>query len=114
MMTPLPTLLRDTCLAALAFSVVGQICGHGASVAAGSVGGVLNLAGLAISVSGNPGALMGRLALHNVTALAVLYVLLTRFEPVPAMLGLLAPLFAIAARTFLGPVLPAPAPGADR
>lgn len=114
MMTPLPTLLRDSCLAALAFSVVGQVCGQGASVAAGSVAGVINLAGLAITASGNPGALMGRLALHNVTALVLLYVLLTRFEPVPALLGLLAPLFAIAARTFLRPAQPAPAPGADR
>lgn len=100
-MTPLPRLLRDSALAALVFIAIGQIAGHGVAVAAGSIGGVVNLAGLAIACSGSPGALMGRLALHNLTAIVVLYVLLSRFEPLPAMLGLLAPLVAITFRTLI-------------
>ncbi len=118
-MTPLPTLLRDSCFAALAFVAAGEVAGHGLSVAAGALAGVLNLGGLAITVTGSPGALYGRLALHNISALVALAVLLTRFEPLPAMIGLLAPLVAIALRTLAAPPssqLPAvPSPtGAER
>lgn len=109
-MTPLPTLLRDSCFAALAFAAVGQACGHGMSVAAGAVAGTLNVLGLILAVGGAPGALMGRLSAQQIAAFAVLYVLLSRFEPGPAMIGLLAPLFGITARTLAGlrPLPPSP------
>ncbi len=112
-MIPLPRLLRDSCIAAVAFAAVGQLLGAGLSVAAGSVAGVLNLAGLILAVSGPPGALLGRLAFHNLAALVGLYMLLTRFEPLPAMIGILAPLVAITVRVLLpsSPVSPA---GVDR
>jgi hypothetical protein len=114
-MTPLPRLLRDSSLAVLVFIAVGQLTGHGAALAAGGIGGLVNLAGLVIACSGNPGALMGRLVLHNLTAMAVLYVLLTRFEPLPALLGLLAPLAAITVRTLMDhPPAPSPSSGVDR
>ena len=100
-MTPLPRLLRDSAFAALVFIAVGQAAGHGLAVAAGCIGALVNLGGLVIACSGTPGALMGRLVLHNLTAMAVLYVLLTRFEPLPAMLGLPAPLVAITVRTLI-------------
>lgn len=100
-MTPLPRLLRDSALAALVFIAIGQIVGHGVVVAAGCIGGLVNFAGLIIACSGSPGALLGRLALHNLTAMVVLYVLLTRFEPLPALFGLLAPLVAITFRTLI-------------
>lgn len=101
-MTPLPILLRDSCLAAVAFAAVGVACGHGMSVAAGAIGGTLNVVGLILAVSGAPEGIAARLSGQQIAALGVLYVLLSRFEPGPAMIGLLAPLAAITLRALAG------------
>ena len=119
-MTSLPLLLRDSALAAAVFAVVGQACGHGFSVAAGAVGGTLNLVGLVLVAAGSPSGIMGRLAGQQMAALFVLYVLLTRCEPGSAMIGLLAPLAGITVRTLISmrtaqtPPTPTSTSGAER
>lgn len=101
-MTPLPLLLRDSALAACVFAIAGQLCGHGVGVAAGTVAGTLNLLGLVWAVAGSPAGILGRLAAKQLAAVLVMYLVFTRCEPGPAMVGMLAPLAGITARTLLG------------
>lgn len=102
-MTPLPTFLRDMCLAGLGLAVIGFVFGFGPGVAAGAVVGVLNftLMWLAVAVS-NAWTLRPFLSIKLSIAIALLYVLLRILPAGPVLCGFCAPMLAIAVRGFAG------------
>lgn len=108
-MTPLPILLRDSCLAALVLVAAGAWWGDAAGVAAGAGAGLVNFVFHLRTVRAlAPGAWPLQIASKQAVAGLLLFVPMSLFHPVAVLAGFLAPVLALSVRGVVGLFRPFP------